>query len=581
MRNALKNILNFADAAAAFPPDAPAFLRGENEFVSRKKFFAEIAALAEFFNRREEKTFLLFSENPVFFAEHFFALLAAGKNVALPPTNAPAFLENLQKSFDAPLVSDAPVEEKILRANADACREKSAPIPSRLADADVILFSSGSTATPKPIRKKLSTFTKSAEVHAENFLEEFFSKNAAETPLPLFTGCVHCNHLYGLIHKLLLPFALGACIDAELLLSPEKLIARQRAFPQICFIATPSFLGKIAHYREQYSFPRNCFRISSSGSALDEKTARATQEIFGVAPMEIYGSSEAGGVATRRQADGAAWHVLRGVEISETPDGNARVRSPFCIPPETIIFDAIKMLSPKEFLLFGRTDRLVKIAEKRVSLPEIESLFEGCEFVHKAHLLALENSSLAAVIEPSERGISVLKTGGKHAFVAALKTALAETIEPGVFPKKIRVVNEIPTNPQGKILHKEMLALFAQNIAEPILENFTRAENVVAADATFLPDAIYFRGHFPTFPLLPGVVQLHFAHFFAQKFFNKILKISVVKKLKFSAMIFPGETVRLELHDAPTQVAFSFKKGDTLCSSGIFCTPENEDSKNV
>jgi len=581
MLDAQKNILNFG----AFPRETPAFLQGESVFVSRHDFFKKVAALAQDFRSCEEKTFSLFSEDTIFFAEHFLAILSAGKNVALPPTNVPAFLENLEKTLNAPLISDALKNEKKLNVsatkNSDAVSGAFPPNFNDIADCEIILFSSGSTATPKPIRKKFSNFAKETALHAEIFSKIFSKKNATGTPLPLFVGCVHCHHTYGLLHRLLLPLALGACIDAELILSPEKLIARQRSFPQICLVATPSFLGKIARHRAQYSFPQNCFRISSSGSALDEKTAVATQEIFGTPPLEIYGSTEAGGVATRYQTNGQTWNVLHGVEISMTRDGNALVHSPFCITPKTEISDAIKILSPREFLLFGRTDRLVKIAEKRVSLPEMEAIFNRCEIVRATHLLELEKSRLGAVIEPSQRGIEILKKFGKRGFVSSLKTSLTGTLEAGVFPKKFRIVNEIPTNAQGKILREKTLALFTQNIAEPIIENISFSENFVSADATFLPDAIYFRGHFPSFQLLPGVTQLHFAHFFAQKFFGKILNPSRVLKLKFSAMIFPRETVRMELRNAETQVSFSFKKGETLCSSGIFCEREHVSTKNV
>lgn len=575
MRDALKNILNLSAAKTAFPPNTPAFSLDDGNVISREKFFDKIAELALFFRYREEKIFLLFEEEPALFATQFFALLVAGKDIALPPTNAPAFLENLKNTLGAPLVSELISARETHSSNAT----QKFSFPETLAEREIVLFSSGSTAEPKPIRKKFATFAASAALHAENFSKDFFEKNTPETPLPLFVGSVHCHHMYGLLHRFLLPFALGACIDSALILSPEKLIARQQAFPQICFVTTPSFLEKIVRYREQYSFPKNCFRISSSGSALDKKTALATQEIFGTVPMEIYGSTEAGGIATRRQTAGEAWQVLSDVEISTTADGNARVRSPFCLPPETKLSDVIKMLSPREFLLFGRTDRLVKIAEKRILLPEIEAIFGRSELVEKAHFLTLENTQLAAVFVPSEQGIAILKKDGKLGFVSALKNATAGTLEHGVFPKKIRVVNELPTNAQGKILRGEMLSLFSQNLAEPILENISRHGNAVSADATFLPDAIYFRGHFPEFQILPGVAQLHFAHFFAQKFFHKNVEFSQVKKLKFSAMIFPRETVCLELTDAGTQVSFAFKKGEKLCSAGVFCAATQQEIK--
>ncbi|HCW65714.1 MAG TPA: 3-hydroxyacyl-ACP dehydratase [Thalassospira lucentensis] len=58
---------------------------------------------------------------------------------------------------------------------------------------------------------------------------------------------------------------------------------------------------------------------------------------------------------------------------------------------------------------------------------------------------------------------------------------------------------------------------------------------------------LYFRGHFPGMPILPGVVQLHWAIHQAATLFGVPVTISEVTQLKYRKPIAPGSTLMLEL----------------------------------
>lgn len=76
----------------------------------------------------------------------------------------------------------------------------------------------------------------------------------------------------------------------------------------------------------------------------------------------------------------------------------------------------------------------------------------------------------------------------------------------------------------------------------------------------------FFRGHFPGFPILPGVMQLDYAirNSPVQK------PVRAIKKMKFMNIVAPGDEVELELdRTSESEVAYRFLKGETLCSSGV------------
>ena len=61
-------------------------------------------------------------------------------------------------------------------------------------------------------------------------------------------------------------------------------------------------------------------------------------------------------------------------------------------------------------------------------------------------------------------------------------------------------------------------------------------------------DIAYFNGHFPTTPILAGVVQVDWAlHFAAEHLELDKNKFTGAPQLKFSQLILPGATLQLEL----------------------------------
>ena len=83
-------------------------------------------------------------------------------------------------------------------------------------------------------------------------------------------------------------------------------------------------------------------------------------------------------------------------------------------------------------------------------------------------------------------------------------------------------------------------------------------------------DLMYFDGHFPECPLLPGVVQLNWAVEYGRRHFEIGGDFLAVSGLKFRRVIQPGDAVVLDLEfDAvSSRLHFEYRKDDDICSGG-------------
>jgi len=434
---------------------------------------------------------------------------------------------------------------------------------------------SGSTATPKTVVKTFASLAKEVAFHRARLADVLARK-------PVFLSTVEPHHMYGRLWRVMLPRAAGCAVDPEVILTPESLVAKMRAAESVFLVTTPSFLARFAAYADQYDVPRNAVELTTSGALLTADVAAAARRVFGRAPLEIFGSTETGGVAGRRQEAGdEAWTVFDPVKAWADAAGRLTVSSPFSCARRFTMGDGVAFAplrpgetAPRRFTLLGRMDRMVKIAEQRVSLPEMEARMNALPEVAEAALGVVEGargSVLGAVVVPRP-GWTDLKTRGKRACARALRARCLPFFPKGTVPRKYRFVRELPRNAQGKVQASALRDILASQFVEPVTENETRADATYSADLTFDGDAAYFSGHFPGFAVLPGVILLGTAHRLAEAFAGRARTLRAVKRMKFAHVLRPGETVHFTLtRKADDEFAYDYRKGDAPCASGVLC----------
>ena len=128
---------------------------------------------------------------------------------------------------------------------------------------------------------------------------------------------------------------------------------------------------------------------------------------------------------------------------------------------------------------------------------------------------------------------------------------------------------EIYKTSAGKVNKEKIQKIFLTNLSFPLVLQEKVEGDIVEAEMIFPKNSNFFKGHFPDFPVLPGVVSLYFVIFFANEFFQTTLSPQIIRKIKFSKLILPDKNVTLRLKNSEKSVAFEIVSGQNNFVSGI------------
>lgn len=525
---------------------------GELKFSA---FKAEVASFAKYFEGFDEDEFALhISQDSHLFSRLFFALLQAGKAVYLIPSEEIAL--SVKRRGAIPLISNSGIGNLNL--------------PQDLPESDfefknmrngrVYFFTSGSTSAPKTILKLFGSLSDETLNSAKILPHQKHTR--------VLATCEPC-HLYGMLWRILCPLALGLEIGCKTIKTPEELIARQSSCESVVIETTPSFIEALAKYRDMFEFPKNCVGVMTSGGLLKKEFSESAWAMWGCTPIEIFGSTESGGIAVRNQSKSQEWEVFEKVVAGVDERGCINAKSPYACDGFFQLNDMVELLEDgRKFLLKGRIDRLAKVGETQIFLPDLENVYCRHLYVESIRVEMLDGV-LRALVVPSLEGKNALIKGGKLNFVKELNSFASAEFERKLLPKKFRIVNRFPLNQQGKLLLSSVKNLLLNKIDEPLLLEFDKTEQGFDCKLSFLKTSSYFKGHFPRIAILPGVVQLYFAEFFIKENFELRTCAKTVKKLKFSSVIRPLDVLSLKVRKTgDLSFSFEYSKDSGICSSG-------------
>jgi acyl-coenzyme A synthetase/AMP-(fatty) acid ligase len=317
--------------------------------------------------------------------------------------------------------------------------------------AALYLYTSGSTGKPKLIEKSVQNIAVELEE-----LKKIFPINKKTTFY--FTPPIY--HIYGLLFDLFLPMSCSCAIYVDYLFTPET-IAQYVLDNRIeFFVSIPSYYKMFVTLNLVGSFA-SCKYLTNSSAPLDKETSKVFYK-RGLNIVEIYGSTETGGIARRVSPKDENWELFSYVDIVKSRENeDEKARELLILSPsvsvdfdKTVGFntgDIVEFTGDNKFILLRRNTRFVKISGKRVDLNYVFSKIR--DYFHSKGLENVDEQNLYVGCYKEKLFVifSDEYPDEFHIIKEELKKRLPGYSSPRYFVKK-----EIPRNSMGKINRVEI-----------------------------------------------------------------------------------------------------------------------------
>ncbi len=438
-----------------------------------------------------------------------------------------------------------------------------APIDEEL----LVICTSGTTGARKNLGKSIRQLLDEVDG-----LEAVFGANLGASRV---LGSVSHQHIYGLLFRLLWPLRHGRAFVDRSVIDAHDASALLDGQDQVVLVHSPAYLDRAVHLQHLSALGSRCKAIFSSGGPLSHATAKLILETLEHAPIEIFGSSETGGVAWRqltRTGESQHWRLLPGVRISLRGDVLV-VQSPSTRGSAVETNDRARMEEQSTFQLLGRTDRTVKVFDERVSLDDVEQRLRDSDWVRRAIAVVSRQGSanrLAVIVELSEVGLAAFRENGRRYLIDTLRGQLTPFFRPSALPRQWRFVDKLSFDSQGKISlsHIEGLLKMQGPCPTPQVTAIRALEaGHWQIDFTVNPDLWCLRGHFPDMPVVAGVVQVHWIIAWVAQLCQRELRVKTLQNLKFKSVMRPEVNAVADLWIEDGRAEFLIRSGTTQYSS--------------
>jgi len=508
-------------------------------------FVQDVSKVRYYLEARENTPWILHCEDSYFFTVALLAMLQSGRKALVTANRQDAFIKEIKKPefgflTDEPFVGGpATMIQDVLAGEEIEGEIKFGKFDKN--SAEMVMYTSGTTGEPKAVYKRFLQFENELFELVKVFGNDWINRKVYST--------VNHHHIYGLLFTALLPIATGLPFRRHRIDFPTELISLVNESAVIA--SSPAFLKRLSAETDK-PIDFKCFPIIySSGGPLPVEVAKKASELTGFWPMEIYGSTETGGIAYRQSKNGAVWTPFEVCKMSVAENGCLNIKSNYILEAEGFTTgDLVELYNDGRFLLMGRSDSIVKIEEKRISLPEVENRLKQTGLVQDVRVVPMigKRQYLAAAIVLNESGREKFAGQAKLAINNYFHDYLVKFIENTVSPKKWRYLEELPQNTEGKIRMRDIQALFnlPENPNFKILK-FRREPGTLTVKLVFPATSGFYDGHFPEFKLLPAVAQVDMVLRLARNFLDVPKSLSKIHRTKFAGPILPDVPVMLNV----------------------------------
>jgi len=373
----------------------------------------------------------------------FLALLMRGQACLLPPSRAPAVVEEVMSEHPGCYCLDDALVDRCRAAAATTRLVLPTIAPDRLV---AIGYTSGSTGRPQPNRKTWQTFVAASGFNAARIREAIPVAQSARTPWILAT--VPSQHMYGMETAVLLPLLAGMGLHAAHPLFPADIAAALAELPEPrILVTTPVHLRALLE--SNIDLPPLAVVVSATAPLAPEMALRVEQR-YGAALVEFFGSTETCVIASRRTAHEAAWRPYPGVSLRPTATGT-EVDAPWFAAP-TLLQDVLEIGADGTFVVRGRNADMVEVGGKRASLADLTR-----------RLLAVPGVTDGVVFQPGRAdGAAVQRLAALVVAEGVSEAEVLEQLAPGMdpvfLPRPLVFVSRLPRNDVGKLPREMLLA---------------------------------------------------------------------------------------------------------------------------
>jgi long-chain acyl-CoA synthetase len=405
---------------------------------------------------REVRFYLEDSGAKVLFAWHGFAEAAeAGAGEA---------------GTDAVLVTPGELEQ--LLAAAEPARE----VVDRAGDdTAVILYTSGTTGTPKGAELTHANLSRNCEVAAQVF--------GGLSPEDTLLGALPLFHSFGQTCTMNAAIANGAQVTLIPRFEPDKALAILDRDRVTVFMGVPTMYNAMLHCESREGADLSTLRLCvSGGSSLPVELMRGFEQAFDCIILEGYGLSETSPVASfnhpdRERKPGSIGTPIAGVEMklvdddgNDVPAGEVgeivirghNVMKGYWERPDASA-DAInddgwfhsgdmaKLDDEGYFFIVDRKKELIIRGGYNVYPREVEEVLYEHPAVREAAVVGVPDEHFG-----EEVGAAVALKQGEQVSEDELRAYVKEQVASYKYPRRIWFVDELPKGPTGKILKREI-----------------------------------------------------------------------------------------------------------------------------
>ena len=361
--------------------------------------------------------------------------------------------------FDQQLAEAEPLDEVVQRSGDDTA---------------VILYTSGTTGTPKGAELTHSNLKRNVDVSID-----LFAIGAGDVVL----GALPLFHAFGQTCALNSAIAAGACLTLIPRFEPGKALQIIERDHVNVFEGVPTMYSALLHDPAADSTDVSSLRLcASGGAALPVEVLRGFEEKFGCKVLEGYGLSETSPVASfnhpdRERTPGSIGTPVSGVEMKLIDDdgktvaageiGEIAIRGHNVMKgywgrPEATAEaidadgwfktgDMGRVDEEGRYFIVDRKKELIIRGGYNVYPREIEEVLYEHPAVREAAVIGLPHPELG-----EEVAAAIALKPGAEATPEELRAYVKEQVAAYKYPRHVWTVDELPKGPTGKILKREI-----------------------------------------------------------------------------------------------------------------------------